>query len=109
MHQVNSNGVLSFRDPLSACCGAQSFPRDSLVITPFWHDVNTENGGEIFYRQTADPELLDALNALLPNFEPTLLFITTWSRVAPYPAPNMVARIMHVNYSYMYVYNNAGP
>ena len=93
---MNSNGVLSFRDPLEACCGAQSFPPDSLLVAPFWVDVNTENGGEISYRKTADPDLLAALSALLPNFEPTLLFIVTWNRVAPYASPSLVTSIMHM-------------
>ncbi|RMX59978.1 hypothetical protein pdam_00001136 [Pocillopora damicornis] len=28
------------------------------LVAPFWADVNTRNGGEVFYRETTDPNQL---------------------------------------------------
>lgn len=53
------------------------------LIAPFWHDVNTLNGGEIYYRQETDQELLEIFDLLAHDFQPTLLFIATWDHVAP--------------------------
>ena len=53
------------------------------LIAPFWHDVNTVNGGEIYYRQETDSELLASFDLLAQDFRPKLLFIATWDRVAP--------------------------
>lgn len=99
--QVNTNGVISFRYPFTTCCGSRAFPRDSPLIAPFWHDVNTANGGEIYYRQTSDPELLTFFLGVFPDFQPTLLFIATWNRVAPSAFPNLVCLHNTVYVCYM--------
>ena len=89
--QVSSNGILSFREEFSDCC-PQDFPLFSVpLIAPFWHDINTITGGNIYYRQTADPELIDISHKLLltfnitpPSYVPINLLIVTWERVAPF-------------------------
>ena len=88
--QVNTNGDLSFGEPYTAT-GRQTFPTFSPpLIAPFFNDVDITNGGTIYYRQTSDPmdiiaviATLQTLPIVLP-FTPTLLFIATWDRVAPF-------------------------
>lgn len=89
--QVSSNGILSFREEFSDCC-PRDFPQFSVpLIALFWHDINIIAGGNIYYRQTADPELIDISRKLLlifditpPNYAPINLLIVTWERVAPF-------------------------
>ena len=58
-------------------------------MAPFWADVDTRrNGGQVFYRQTLDPGLLqqatDAVKASYVNhrkFTATWLLIATWYEV----------------------------
>jgi hypothetical protein len=59
------------------------------MIAPFWADINTRNGGNIYYRETTDSELQDkaAIEVRLayPNlssFSAGWLFIATWDQVA---------------------------
>ena len=90
--QVSSNGILSFQEEFSNCCPPRDFPRFSVpLIAPFWHDINIIAGGNIYYRQTVDTELIDISRELLltfnitpPNFAPTNLLVVTWERVAPF-------------------------
>ena len=94
--QVNTNGVLSFRDGFTAFT-SQRFPLSNgrSLIAPFWDDVDirtSEGGfGNIFYRLTFNTTLLertrDQLQELFPStgsFTPTQLVIATWDRVAEF-------------------------
>ena len=92
--QVNANGLLSFREEHNVA-NIRSFQSQDLpsipLIAPFWADVNIEQGGEIFYRQTDSPMSLQHAVDLLQaaqvssdvkrNFRPTNVFIATWDRV----------------------------
>lgn len=72
----------------------QKFPiKGYPLIAPFWADVDTtgEEGGEVWYRITADKSLLtraknDITTAFYndPVFEPETLFIATWYKVGYY-------------------------
>ena len=71
--------------------GPQTFPTNSSpLIAPFYHDVDVTSGGAIYYRQTSDPMDIASVATTLQNlpvfltFTPTLLFIATWDRVAPF-------------------------
>ena len=71
--------------------GPQTFPTNSSpLIAPFYHDVDVTSGGAIYYRQTSDPMDIASVVTTLQNlpvfltFTPTLLFIATWDRVAPF-------------------------
>ena len=57
-------------------------------VAPFWADVDIRGTGQVFYRQTTDPDLLDRatseIRAAYPAykyFNITHLFIATWDRV----------------------------
>ena len=61
------------------------------LVAPFWADVDTTKGGDVFYRETTDPNLLqqatDGVTAAFVDhrqFKATWLFITTWYEVAFY-------------------------
>lgn len=63
------------------------------LLAPFWADVDTRNGGDVFYRETTDPNLLQqASNDVTATFvdqrkfKATWLFIATWYEVAFYGA-----------------------
>ena len=88
--QVNSNGDITFSasfdeydsDPLPITFS-------SPMIAFFWTDIDTRpsDGGDIYYRQSIDPLLLEKarlyIDSVFPllKFEPTFLFIATWHRV----------------------------
>ena len=86
--QVNANGVLSFRSTFSNS-SIRTFPFFSPpLIAPYWENFDLRRGGNLFYRQTSNPTLLqrvrDQLQRSFPangNFTPTDLFIATWDRV----------------------------
>ena len=68
-----------------------TFPLDGnrRVVAPFWADVNTNNGGEVFYRETTDPNLLqqatDDVKSVYVSqrkFRATWLLVATWYKVA---------------------------
>ena len=72
----------------------QPFPiSDSLLLSPYWGDVDTTGTGDVRYRQTNDPALLTiARNDVLsvyPTFTlftPTNLLIATWDAVGYFQA-----------------------
>ncbi len=82
--QVNSNGVLSFRNPFSSSY-SMSFPIEGdILIAPFWDNIQS---GEIYYRFTDNETLLDEVatcinDAFDGTFSPDFLFIATWNQVA---------------------------
>jgi len=87
---VNTNGVISFLAAVGQFT-PDPFPLGDQrrIIAPFWSDVNTNNGGNISYRQTTDAVLLqratdDVHRAFLDHqsFLATWIFIVTWDRVA---------------------------
>ena len=63
------------------------------LVAPFWADVDTEIGGNVSYRETTDPNLLQqATNDVTATFvdqrkfKATWLLIATWYKVAFYGA-----------------------
>ena len=66
-------------------------PDNVPLIAPFWDNVDIERLGNISYRETSDPTLLQKANAQLQelfpsasSFTATTLFIATWDRVAEF-------------------------
>ena len=88
--QVNTNGVISFLGAVSQYTPAPFPLRDNRrLITPFWDDMDTRNGGTVLYRESIDPVLLDRATkdvrrAFLKHqrFSASWIFIATWDRVA---------------------------
>ena len=61
------------------------------LIAPYWEDFDLRKGGNIFYRQTSNPILLQIVRDQVQvsfqstgNFNPTDLFIVTWDQVPGY-------------------------
>ncbi|XP_078360277.1 sushi domain-containing protein 2-like isoform X2 [Oculina patagonica] len=91
---VNTNGVISFLVQVSQYT-PDAFPLgdNRRLVAPFWADVDTGNGGDVFYRETTDPNLLqqatdDVTAAFVDQrkFKATWLLIATWYEVAFYGA-----------------------
>ena len=75
----------------------------SLLIAPFWDDVDIRSFGNIYYRQTSNATLLrrarDQLQESLPssgNFIPSILFIATWDTVPGFSAGSRVGFLLYV-------------
>ena len=61
------------------------------IIAPFWDDINIRVGGVIYYRQEFDPFIVDLVREGVASqfpevgfFFPSLVFVATWDRVAPF-------------------------
>uniref|UniRef100_A0A674JID2 NIDO domain-containing protein n=1 Tax=Terrapene triunguis TaxID=2587831 RepID=A0A674JID2_9SAUR len=89
--QVNNNGVVSFGVSVSQYT-PDPFPLADgrPFVAPYWGDVNNNLGGDVYYRETQNPELLRRLtrdiNQYFPEipFTATWAFVATWDRVAYY-------------------------
>ena len=87
--QVNTNGPLSFRSPFTDF-SPRPFPlisENDILIAPFWDDIFIIRAGEIYYRFSVDPSLLEEVggnisDAFSTSFIPSQLFVATWDRVA---------------------------
>ena len=96
--QVNNNGVISFLvrvgqytpDPFPLGDGRR-------LLTPFWSDVDTTNGGTLSYREVLrfaqnDATFLEADGVIrasfvdMRDFLSSWMYIATWDRVAFYGA-----------------------
>uniref|UniRef100_A0A8C9V4C8 Sushi, nidogen and EGF like domains 1 n=1 Tax=Scleropages formosus TaxID=113540 RepID=A0A8C9V4C8_SCLFO len=86
---VNNNGLVSFLREVSQFTPV-AFPiaGDRKVVAPFWADVDNKRAGQVFYRETKDPAILqratDDIQQYFPemlNFTATWALIATWHRV----------------------------
>ncbi|XP_035660312.1 protein mesh-like [Branchiostoma floridae] len=89
---VNTNGVISFLGQIRQFT-PDSFPLGDgrRLITPFWGDVDTRNGGDVMYRETTDTSILERATSDItsafpdqPNFRASWVFVATWHEVAYY-------------------------
>jgi hypothetical protein len=87
---VNTNGVISFLGTMSSFTPSP-FPLGSnkRLIAPYWTDIDTRNGGDIWYRESTNRTLLQLVSRpirlLFPEqyrFQASWLFIATWDNVA---------------------------
>uniref|UniRef100_A0ABM5ERY7 NIDO domain-containing protein n=1 Tax=Pogona vitticeps TaxID=103695 RepID=A0ABM5ERY7_9SAUR len=86
---VNNNGVVSFSNPVPEYT-PEPIPLDDKkpFVAPYWGDVNTDLGGEVYYRETTNPEELEHIsqdiNQYYPDshFKADWAFIATWDKVA---------------------------
>lgn len=69
------------------------------IIAPYWTDIDTNNGGNIWYRESTNKSLLQKasyeIHELFPeyyNFQATWIFIATWDNVTFYGAINSTQR-----------------
>ena len=105
--QVNDNGVISLgsrynvRTPLSLPLNGTN-----RIIAPYWADVDTRGTGQVFYRQTTDPNLLARANseirAAFPRSQNETiknLLIATWYKVGYYNQNFDKVRCKNIHYS----------
>ncbi|XP_068098423.1 uncharacterized protein [Hyperolius riggenbachi] len=88
---VNNNGLLSFHfrtgqfiaQPLPVAYG-------NPFLALFWADINNQVAGDIYYRQSTDPDLLSRATSDIrshfhnKDFTAQWVFVATWDRVAYY-------------------------
>ncbi|NXW52572.1 TECTA protein, partial [Nyctiprogne leucopyga] len=81
--QVNNNGVLSFGTPVKQYT-PDPFPLADgrPFVAPYWADVDNVRGGEVFYRETTDPTLLELITKNINQYFPTITYTATWAFVA---------------------------
>ncbi|GLD46411.1 alpha-tectorin [Lates japonicus] len=89
---VNNNGVISFNVQVSQFT-PEAFPlSDSRsFIAPLWADVHNGIRGDVYYRETTEPEILERATQdvrkyfkNMPTFTATWVFIATWHQVTFY-------------------------
>ena len=92
MLQVNNNGVISFTRAVSDFT-PEPFPLGNglQLIAPFWGDVDTTGTGEVWYRETTNPALLQRAQREIreyfsgqEEFVPKGIVIATWDHVGYY-------------------------
>ena len=88
MSQVNTNGVLSFKQPFLEAT-PKPFPNSSIpLIALYWENSETTARGLIHYRNTTNPTLLrrtqSQLQDVFPSarsFLPSYVFVVTWDNL----------------------------
>jgi WD40 repeat protein len=98
---VNTNGVISFLSPISKPYSPKKYPTSIPLISPFWSDINTEVGGQIYYRKSSSSSDLnqaksDIANVYATTFNPSRVYITTWNQVAAYDGSSAVNNTFQV-------------
>ncbi|XP_063420882.1 sushi domain-containing protein 2-like [Mytilus trossulus] len=87
---VNTNGVISFLGTMRTFTPS-AFPLASerRIIAPYWADIDTNNGGDVWYRESTNLTLLgeasEEIHEIFPeqfNFHASWMFIATWDNVA---------------------------
>ncbi|XP_069053640.1 sushi, nidogen and EGF-like domain-containing protein 1 isoform X2 [Lepisosteus oculatus] len=86
---VNNNGLVSFLREVSQFTPV-AFPiaGDRRVVAPFWADVDNRRAGQVFYRESKDPAILQRATAdarryfpEFPSFTTSWVLIATWHQV----------------------------
>ncbi len=87
---VNTNGLISFLAPLNKNYPINNYiPISIPFISPFWSDINTVVGGQIYYRESSRLSDLnqsknDIANIYSTKFNPSRVYIITWDQVSAY-------------------------
>ena len=84
--QVHNNGYLFFKNYSGLDFSPAPLPiNGSAFVAPYWADIDTRRTGNVSYRITQDPELLQrARNDSSSRASPLWLFIATWNHVGYY-------------------------
>ena len=79
--------MISFKRPLHQPTPVP-FPIDDDVIAPYWTDIDISTGGNVFFRESMENEILNritseilATNPKLTEFKAHWAFIITWENV----------------------------
>eukprot|EP00057_Strongylocentrotus_purpuratus_P019877 XP_011674351.1 PREDICTED: sushi, nidogen and EGF-like domain-containing protein 1 [Strongylocentrotus purpuratus] len=122
---VNNNGVISFLVSVSQFT-PDPFPLDDgrRLLTPFWADIDTRNGGTLSYRQVlryaqndgiflAADGIIRASFVDMRDFVSSWMYIATWDSVSFYGASDTSIRnsfqaVMVTNGRYSFAIFNYG-
>ena len=88
---INTNGLISFNNGIRSFTPTP-FPITGVIgVAPFWNDIDTTKGGDIFYRTVSDSKTLNQIGSdvrssfnAFTNFRPSWALIVTWFQVAQY-------------------------
>lgn len=89
---MNTNGVISFLRTVSTYT-PDPFPLDGdrRLVAIFWADVDTRNGGKVWYRESTNRTMLERASQEVKDYFPRFfdfqaawVFIATWDNVAYY-------------------------
>ncbi|XP_053123555.1 IgGFc-binding protein-like [Hemicordylus capensis] len=80
---VNNNGMISFGQELSEYTPSP-LPLDGGVpfVIPYWADVHNRISGDVFWRQTQDPNVLDRCTKNINQYFPEIPFTAAWALIA---------------------------
>lgn len=100
--QVNTNGDLTFLSALSTFTPSPfPYQQNTQIVAVYWCDIDTRKGGDIWYRETTDPVLLQKasteIHTVFPQqsgFNASWIFVTTWSKVAFYGSDSIGQRMV---------------
>ena len=92
---INSNGFISFISPKIKSSSPKEYPISTPIISPFWSDIDTEVGGQIYYRESSSSSDLNQAEREIAkgystSFSPSRLYIITWDQVAAYDGDSSV-------------------
>ncbi|XP_070567836.1 sushi domain-containing protein 2-like [Ptychodera flava] len=98
---VNTNGIISFLSEVSQFT-PDPFPLEGRrVVAPFWGDVDTNKGGNVFWRETTESGTLAKASRHIKKyfvaegvlkFEAIWVLIATWDDVGYYGSQNRMLR-----------------
>ncbi|XP_072938855.1 nidogen [Epargyreus clarus] len=81
---VNNHGVLSFRSDIPSFMNTE-FPLPYPSIAAFYSNIDTTQGGTVWYRETSESHIIAKAEESVQNnfhdyydFKPTSVFIATW-------------------------------
>ncbi|XP_070567840.1 protein mesh-like isoform X2 [Ptychodera flava] len=94
---VNTNGIISFLSEVSQYT-PDPFPLEGRrVVAPFWGDVDTNRGGNVFWRQTTESGILRKASSHIKEyfkkeeilkFEAIWVLVATWDNVGYFGSEN---------------------
>lgn len=94
--------------------------KGKAIIAPFWADIDTRAGGEVYYQMRSDDETLKKIGCEIQsvyksfvNFKPLYALVATWDKVRAYdtrflPLNNTFQLVMTTNGFYSFVIFNYG-
>ena len=93
---INTNGLISFEQPLADYYEILSPKHNISYISPFWTDIDTRYNGDIYHREIKDTQAIDSINkeinlyvnSLIENFKLKYAYLVTWLKAEPYPRYN---------------------
>uniref|UniRef100_A0A6I8SDX4 Nidogen-1 n=1 Tax=Xenopus tropicalis TaxID=8364 RepID=A0A6I8SDX4_XENTR len=88
--RVTTNGMIAASNPPPESDYLEQFPPDFGLIAPFLSDIDTTQGGNVFYREDTSQDVLHLASKHIirgfpgSSFKPTTALVVTWEDVLPY-------------------------